>query len=97
MEGVSSDMLDPTAHAGWAGCASLGPIEARLWVVKGTRCSTGHDQDFSLADVLEAGLRAKITGLNEREREAVIADCVADMLEQIAELNQLVHACVQEK
>lgn len=97
MRGVPKGMLDPSAHAGWAGCASLGPTEARLWVVKGTRCSAGLDQDFSLADVLEAELRAKITGLNEKEREAVIADCVADTLEQIAELNQQVHACVKEK
>ncbi|KGC70175.1 hypothetical protein DP57_5938 [Burkholderia pseudomallei] len=97
MRGVPKGMLDPSAHAGWAGCASLGPTEARLWVVKGTRCSTGLDQDFSLADVLEAGLRAKITGLNEREREAVVADCVADTLEQIAELYQQAYACVKEK
>ncbi|WP_175816955.1 hypothetical protein [Burkholderia diffusa] len=69
----------------------------RLWIVKGTQCSTGPDQDFNLADVLEAGLRAKTAGLNEREREAVLADCVADTLEQIAELNQQVHACVKEK
>ncbi|MDN7431387.1 hypothetical protein [Burkholderia sp. AU45388] len=90
-------MLDPTAHAGWAGCVSLGPTEARLWIVKGTQYATGHDQDFSLADVLEAGFRAKITGLNAREREAVIADCIADTLAQIADMNQLVHEYANEK
>ncbi len=97
MRAVSREMLDPAAHAGWAGCVSLGPTEARLWIVKGTQCTTGHDQDFSLADVLEAGLRAKITGLNEREREGVIADCIADTLAQIADMNQLVHEYANEK
>lgn len=95
MRGVPKEMLIQTP-AGWAGCVSLGPTEVRLWIVKGTQCATGHDQDFSLADVLEAGLRAKITGLNEREREAVIADCIADTLAQIADMNQLVHEYANE-
>ncbi|RQS90867.1 hypothetical protein DF035_34255 [Burkholderia contaminans] len=76
---------------------SLGPTEARLWIVKGTQCATGQDQDFSLADVLEAGLHEKITGLNEREREVVIADCIGDTLAQIADMNQLVHEDANEK
>lgn len=96
MRAVPNDMLDAGAHGGWAGCASLGPTEARLWIVKGTQCLTGHDQDFSLAEVIEAGLRSKIDGLGEAELEAVIADCVADMLEQLAQLNQQVCAIGEE-
>ncbi len=97
MRTVSREMLDPTADAGCAGCVSLGPTEARLWIVKGTQCATGQDQDFSLADVLEAGLHEKITGLNEREREVVIADSIGDTLAQIADMNQLVHEDANEK
>ncbi len=97
MRGVPNDMLDAGAHAGWAGCASLGPTEARLWIVKGTQCLTGHDQDFGLAEVIEAGLRSKIAGLGEAELEAVISDCVSDTLEQLADLHQQIRSTGEEE
>ncbi|MCS6496727.1 MULTISPECIES: hypothetical protein [pseudomallei group] len=86
MKGVPSVMLDAAALTGWSGCASLCGDDPRLWVTKGTRCGEGESQNFSLAEVIEAGLRAKIVGLDGADVDGVIADCVADTLEQLRDL-----------
>ncbi|WP_176329037.1 hypothetical protein [Burkholderia vietnamiensis] len=86
MKGVPSDMLDAEALGGWSGCASLCGDDPRIWVTKGTRCSDGENQNFSLAEVIEAGLRAKIIGLDWSDVDRVIADCVTDTLEQLRDL-----------
>ncbi|KGS89667.1 hypothetical protein X942_6498 [Burkholderia pseudomallei MSHR5596] len=79
-------MLDAEALSGWSGCASPCGDDPRLWVTKGTRSGDGESQDFSLAEVVDAGLRAKIVGLDGGDFDRVIGDCVTDILEQLRDL-----------
>jgi len=86
MKGVPPDMMDAEALTGWSGCVSLCGDDPRLWITKGTRCGEGENQNFSLAEVIAAGLRAKIVGLDGSDVEGVIADCIADTHEQLRDL-----------
>ena len=69
--------------ARWGGCATVNPDDPRLWAVPATDDSGGDVHGFSLAEVIEAGLRQKIVGLADADKEAVIADCVADTLDAL--------------
>lgn len=69
--------------ARWGGCATLNPDDPKLWVVPATEDAGGDVQGFSLGEVIEAGLRQKIVGLARADKEAVIADCVADTLDAL--------------
>lgn len=69
--------------ARWGGCATLNSDDPRLWAVPATDDSVGDVQGFSLAEVIEAGLRQKIVGLADADKVAVIADCVADTLDAL--------------
>ncbi|TES61932.1 hypothetical protein E2P84_43005 [Burkholderia cepacia] len=83
---VSNPSVDTKGR--WGGCATLGPVEYTLWAVDGTGGDCGAIQKFSLAEVLEAGLRVKITGLSDTDKEMVIADCVADVLANLGILER---------
>lgn len=81
---------DPTSvnQSEWGGCATLNADDYKLWIaLKTDRARTDDEvQGFSLAEVIEAGLRVKIVGLAEADRDAAIADCIDDTLYQIKTL-----------
>ncbi|MDE2611105.1 MAG: hypothetical protein KGL61_16115, partial [Burkholderiales bacterium] len=72
----------------WGGCATLNPDDPKLWIVAKTDRARTNDEvhGFTLAEVIEARLRAKIVGLAESDRNAAIADCVEDTLYHIKTL-----------
>lgn len=77
----------------WGGCAILDPIDPTLWVV---RKSTEDVQRFKLRDVIETGLRGMIVGLTDADRDAAIAECIADAIEQLrSESDQIARLTAQ--
>lgn len=77
------DALVKDKPAKWGGCATLHPDEPRLWVVEETELANRLVQGFSLAEVIEAGLRLKVVGLSDADRDVAISECVSDALDQL--------------
>lgn len=68
----------------WGGCATWDPDEPTLWILRGNNATRANEDvhRFSLVDVIDAGLRQKIVGLSEADRDAAIAECIADIRAQ---------------
>lgn len=79
----------------WVGCATLNPDEPKLWIIPDVD-PINETQGFSLAEVLEAGLRQKIVGLEDAERGSAISDCVADTLQQLSGAMEASNARIAE-
>ncbi|WP_176331472.1 hypothetical protein [Burkholderia vietnamiensis] len=82
--------MNKSNDAKWGGCATLNAEDPKLWICPRTdRGRTNHEvSGFSLAEVIEAGLRQKVHGLSDADRDAAIADCVADTLHHIKSLSR---------
>jgi hypothetical protein len=83
---MTTTTTSKSAKQGWCGCATLSTDEPKLWIVEQTPSADGNIQGFSLAEVLEAGLGLKVVGLADADRDAAIADCVADTLAQLKQI-----------
>ncbi|ODP35004.1 hypothetical protein [Pandoraea sp. ISTKB] len=75
----------------WGGCAILDPEDPTLWIIHESDVTNANR--FNLVDIIAEGLRQKIVGLPEGERDGAIAECIADVLGQLRsdkrQLNQL--------
>ncbi|HKR40057.1 MAG TPA: hypothetical protein VJU59_10350 [Paraburkholderia sp.] len=79
--------------AKWCGCATLNTDDPKLWIVEQSNWPDCESQGFTLSEVIAAGLHAKVTGLSDADRDAAIAECVADTLDTLTRLHESLTAC----